>query len=60
MPHASTGSPIPVRVLVVDDSEWLRQGIRGALERAGLVVVGEPADGGQALVQAAADTPMWW
>jgi DNA-binding NarL/FixJ family response regulator len=57
MPHPSAGSAIPLRVLVVDDSAWLRQGIRGVLERAGLVVVGEAADGGQALAQAAAKRP---
>ncbi|HZC98644.1 MAG TPA: response regulator transcription factor [Actinomycetes bacterium] len=57
MPQVSTGSAVPLRVLIVDDSAWLRRGIRGALERAGLVVVGEAADGGQALAQAAARRP---
>jgi DNA-binding NarL/FixJ family response regulator len=58
MAHVTTtNSAISLRVLVVDDSAWLRQGIRGALERAGLVVVGEAADGGQALAQAAAQRP---
>ncbi len=57
MTDTSTASVNPLRVLVVDDSAWLRQSIRVALERAGLIVVGEAADGGQALAQAEAQRP---
>jgi DNA-binding NarL/FixJ family response regulator len=45
------------RVLVVDDSSYLRSCVRQVLERAGLVVVGEAADGEQALVKAAEERP---
>jgi DNA-binding NarL/FixJ family response regulator len=45
------------RVLVVDDSPYLRSCVRQVLERAGLVVVGEAADGEQALVKAAEERP---
>jgi DNA-binding NarL/FixJ family response regulator len=45
------------RVLVVDDSSHLRSCVRQALERAGLVVVGEAEDGEQALVKAAQERP---
>jgi DNA-binding NarL/FixJ family response regulator len=40
-----TGGDIAVRVLVVDDQELVRAGFRMILERSGLVVVGEAADG---------------
>jgi DNA-binding NarL/FixJ family response regulator len=52
----TTTSP-PLRVLIVDDSAWLRQRVRGALEHAGLVVVGEAGDGANALAQAATQHP---
>jgi DNA-binding NarL/FixJ family response regulator len=51
-----TTSP-PLRVLIVDDSAWLRQHVRWALENAGLVVVGEAGDGANALAQAATQHP---
>lgn len=57
MPHANTDTAAPLRVLVVDDSPWLRQTIRVALESAGLTVVGEAADGAEALAEAAAQRP---
>jgi DNA-binding NarL/FixJ family response regulator len=57
MPDADTDAATLLRVLLVDDSPWLRQSVRGALERAGLVVVGEAADGAQALTQAAKHHP---
>jgi DNA-binding NarL/FixJ family response regulator len=57
MADTSTSSVAPLRVLVVDDSPWLRRSIRQALERAGVVVVGEASDGDQALAQAAAMRP---
>src|SRR6266498_3798896 len=57
MADANTDAATPLRVLLVDDSPWLRQRVRAALERAGLVVVGEAADGAQALTQAAAHHP---
>jgi DNA-binding NarL/FixJ family response regulator len=52
-----TAASLPLRVLIVDDSPWLRQSVRAALEQAGLVVVGEAADGANALTQAAAHLP---
>ena len=57
MADANADAATPLRVLLVDDSPWLRQRVRAALERAGLVVVGEAADGAQALTQAAAHHP---
>ena len=59
MAHASidTDTARALKVLVVDDSQALRTGVRSALERAGLAVVGEAADGIQALAQAAAHHP---
>ena len=54
---ASTCTPQCLRVLVVDDSPELRHSVRGALERAGLTVVGEAADRAQALAQAAEQQP---
>jgi DNA-binding NarL/FixJ family response regulator/signal transduction histidine kinase len=42
----------PIRVLVVDDHEVVRQGVREILNReAGIEVVGEAADGGEALAK---------
>jgi DNA-binding NarL/FixJ family response regulator len=59
MAHASidTDTARALKVLVVDDSQALRAGVRSALEQAGLAVVGEAADGIQALAQAAAHHP---
>jgi CheY-like chemotaxis protein len=59
MAHASmdTAPATALRVVVVDDSQTLRTRVRLALERAGLTVVGEAADGAQALTQAAAHHP---
>jgi DNA-binding NarL/FixJ family response regulator len=59
MAHASidTAPATALRVVVVDDSQALRTRVRLALERAGLTVVGEAADGAQALTQAAAHHP---
>jgi DNA-binding NarL/FixJ family response regulator len=53
MAHASidTDTARALKVLVVDDSQALRTGVRSALEQAGLTVVGEAADGIQALAQ---------
>jgi CheY-like chemotaxis protein len=60
MPQASTDeSTATLRVLVVDDCAALRHRVRAALERAGLSVVGEAADGAQALAQAARSTQTW-
>ncbi len=56
MPDANTDAAT-LRVLLVDDSPWLRQSVRAALERAGVVVVGEAADGAQALALAATHHP---
>ena len=57
MPHANAHAATPLRVLLADDNPWLRRGVRTALERAGFVVVGEAADGIQALELAAACHP---
>jgi DNA-binding NarL/FixJ family response regulator len=57
MPHANAHAVTPLRVLLADDNPWLRRGARTALERAGFVVVGEAADGIQALDLAAAYRP---
>jgi DNA-binding NarL/FixJ family response regulator len=55
MTHSTTDSAL--RVLVVDDSAELRESVSLALEGEGLTVVGEAADGAQALTQAAASRP---
>jgi DNA-binding NarL/FixJ family response regulator len=58
MSYASTGTAVAgLRVLVVDDCESMRERVRWALERAGMTVVGEAADGADALTQAAAGRP---
>jgi DNA-binding NarL/FixJ family response regulator len=57
MAQASIDTATALRVLLVDRSRWVRQGIREALQRAGLTVVGEAADGVQALAQAATQRP---
>ncbi len=46
-----------IRVLVVDDHEVVRQGIRGMLERTDMVVVGEAGDGETAIKQLQALEP---
>jgi DNA-binding NarL/FixJ family response regulator len=45
------------RVLVVDDQEMVRQGLRLILELAGIDVVAEAADGAQAVAAVAAHAP---
>ena len=50
-------SPVPLRVLVADDQELVRAGFRLILEAAGFVVVGEAADGAEALALAATQRP---
>lgn len=57
MTNRSSDAATALRVLVVDDSAPLRECIRLTLEREGLVVVGEAADGVQALDQTAATRP---
>jgi DNA-binding NarL/FixJ family response regulator len=59
MAHPSTDTAIAtsLRVLVADDCEPLRKRVRSELEEAGLTVVGEAADGAEALTQAAAHHP---
>ena len=59
MAHASidTEAAKALQVLLVDDSQAMRGGVRSALEQAGLTVVAEAADGIQALTQAAAHHP---
>ncbi len=56
--QAGSGSPAaPLRVLVADDQELVRAGFRLILEAAGFAVVGEAADGAEALALAAAERP---
>jgi len=51
---AGAGGDAAVRVLIVDDHRLVRAGLRALLENhAGIAVVGEAADGREALVQAA-------
>jgi DNA-binding NarL/FixJ family response regulator len=47
----------PLRVLVADDQELVRAGFRLILEAAGFTVVGEAADGAEALTLAARERP---
>ena len=47
----------PLRVLVVDDQELVRAGFRMILERGGLDVVGEAADGAEAVSMVETLTP---
>jgi DNA-binding NarL/FixJ family response regulator len=44
---------VSVRVLIVDDSELVRDGLRMALESPGLEIVGEAGDGAQGVAEAA-------
>lgn len=48
---------MPLRILLADDHEIFRQGLRALLEREGLQVVGEAADGHGAIQMAAQATP---
>jgi DNA-binding NarL/FixJ family response regulator len=57
MTHEDVDHSDGTRVLVVDDSSLLRRRVCQALNRAGLTVVGEAADGEQALVKAAEQRP---
>jgi DNA-binding NarL/FixJ family response regulator len=57
MARTSTNHSRPLRVLVADDCEPLRKRVCLELEEAGFTVVGEAADGAQALTQAAAYHP---
>src|SRR4051794_41122875 len=43
------GIQMPVRVLLVDDYLMFREGLKILLEKHGLIVVGEAADGAQAV-----------
>src|SRR6201989_1173377 len=52
-----SASPPPLRVLVADDQELVRAGFRLILEAAGFAVVGEAANGAEALALAAAEDP---
>jgi DNA-binding NarL/FixJ family response regulator len=54
---SDTATATSLRVLVADDCEALRKRVRSELEEAGLTVVGEAADGAEALAQAAAHHP---
>src|SRR5690348_4900665 len=50
-------APPPLRVLVADDQELVRAGFCVILEAAGLTVVGEAANGAQAVTLAARERP---
>ncbi|TVZ04487.1 DNA-binding response regulator [Trebonia kvetii] len=54
---SAASSANPLRVLVADDQELVRAGFRLILEASGFAVVGEAADGAQALSLAAAERP---
>jgi len=53
----SSASPRPLRILVADDQELVRAGFRLILEAEGCTVVGEAADGAEALALAAERHP---
>jgi DNA-binding NarL/FixJ family response regulator len=56
--RATTGSPAPVRVLVVDDEALVRSGFKLLLDlEEGIEVVGEARTGGQAVERARATRP---
>jgi DNA-binding NarL/FixJ family response regulator len=59
MPRASTDATTarPLRVLVADDCEALRECVCSELNEAGLTVIGKAADGAQAVTQAALHRP---
>jgi DNA-binding NarL/FixJ family response regulator len=46
-----------IRILLADDHVVVRQGVRGLLEQAGMVVIGEASDGPEALLLANAHQP---
>jgi DNA-binding NarL/FixJ family response regulator len=57
-PSAGPRDPAaPLRVLVADDQELVRAGFRLILEAAGFAVVGEAANGAEAVARAAAEHP---
>lgn len=52
------GSPTAVRILLVDDQELMRSGLRMVLEeQPDIVIVGEAADGDEAVQSTAALDP---
>ena len=54
------GSPT-VKVMLVDDYEIVREGLREVLEGAGsFAVVGQAADGQMAVEMASELRPTWW
>ena len=48
---------MPFRILLADDHLIFRQGLKGLLEREGLQVVGEAADGQEAIRRARDSSP---
>src|SRR5437899_11046037 len=48
---------MPIRIVLVDDHVLVRQGLRSLLEREGLLVIGEAADGREAVQQVEALRP---
>ncbi len=48
---------MPIRIVLADDHVLVRQGLRSLLEREGLIVTGEAADGREAVQQAQALRP---
>jgi DNA-binding NarL/FixJ family response regulator len=58
---SGAGDAPPIRVLVVDDHAVVREGIRHVLAgEPGFEVVGEAANGEQALALARPSGPTWW
>ena len=55
--ESSVGSPTQIRVVIVDDHEFFRRGLREVLEADGILVVGEAADGEAALEVVAETSP---
>jgi len=48
---------MPIRIVLADDHVLVRQGLRSLLEREGLIVIGEAADGREAVQQVQALRP---
>src|SRR5262249_42183481 len=44
-----SGGPVPLQILLADDHQMVREGLKMLLERAGFTVVGEASDGQEAV-----------
>ena len=49
---------MPIRVMLADDHELVRQGLKALLEREGFAVVGEASDGQEAVRLVPMSAPM--